>query len=64
MIDTRMVVKTIRNVLREQATMSYMPRPVVQYIFDNNLLKLTLWPGWVISLTPTGKHYLADHEKE
>ena len=52
------VIYTMREILRNQCTFSYMPREVVDYVFSNNLLKKTEWPAWLISLTPKGRMYL------
>ena len=59
-VDRGCIVRTMREILKNQCTFSHMPREVVDYIFNSGLLKITKWPAWLISLTPKGKAYLLD----
>ena len=59
-LDRDRVVRTMREILRNQCSFSYMPREIVGFIFDNALLKLTKWPAWLIWLTAKGRAYILD----
>lgn len=60
--DPMRVASTMRAVLREQCTMSYMDRDSLSYIFDNGLIAHVQWPAWLMKLTEQGQAYLQEHE--
>lgn len=57
------VIEVMRQTLRDQAAPTWTDRhkAISRFINENDLLRLTLWPGWVISLTPAGAAYIAEH---
>jgi hypothetical protein len=56
------IVCTMRQILREQCTMSYMNKEAGAYIMVGGLLRLDRWPAWIITLTDAGRDYLAEHD--
>jgi len=63
-VDKRRVIGTMRDILRDQCSSSCMDQAVVRYIFAENLLRITEWPGWLISLTEKGRTYMLEHGEQ
>ena len=61
-MNPQRVIYVMCAILRDQATLSWMPREVVSYIFEKGLLRTAWWPAFVISLTMKGEDYLVEHE--
>lgn len=61
-MSPKLIISTMRTILREQCTSSYMPQDVIEFIENNKLLKLTTWPAWVITLTPKGREFIWSNE--
>jgi len=59
----RTVIATMRQIKRDQCTMSHMNQEACKFIFDAGLMKLTLWPAWVISYTQDGLDYLQENSE-
>ena len=53
----------MRQIKRDQCTMSHMNQEACKFIFDAGLMKLTLWPAWVISYTQVGLYYLQENSE-
>ncbi len=62
--NPRLVIATMRQIKRDQRTMSYMDRETCRFIFDAGLMKLTEWPAWVISYTQDGIDYLQENSED
>ena len=54
----RYITRTMRDILRNQCTFSYMPKEVTNFIFNEGLLEHTLWPAWLITTTTKGREYM------
>lgn len=57
--DSEHVKRVMQRILRDQAVWSHN-NPVSQYIFDNNLLRITYWPAFCITLTDAGRDYMRE----
>jgi hypothetical protein len=55
---TKRIVSIMRDILRHQCTFSYMPKFAIDFIFNEGLLELTLWPAWLITTTTRGREYM------
>lgn len=62
-MDEQLVIRTMRTILREQCTFSYMRPEVKRFIFDDGLLKVTRWPAFCVTLTDAGAEYIRENEE-
>lgn len=58
------VINTMHAIKYAQCTMSYMNQQAVKFIFDGGLMRLSLWPAWVIIYTEAGIEYIHEHSDE
>ena len=49
---------TMRAILHNQVTLSWMNKRTTKYIFDNGLIRHVEWPAWCMVLTETGAEFL------
>ena len=57
------IIRTMRTILREQCTYSYMDKGVRRFIFEQGLLRVNRWPAFCIVMTQAGAEYIRENEE-